>query len=206
MSKNTEIVIQNAKGLFGSSALLTLQPEELAPEEALVVWSLFDVLEKELVKKRKDTFRLHLLDLASMHGEKNDKGSFIYNPPHSDGKITAQRKKGRVSVDQGDAECLVDSKGLAGTLKSASLTGNLDMFSRLTAILAVYEGEHEKDDILSAIHALTFKVDEKRLEGAFAMGLITPEELKSISCEGAATYSLVVKKPSSVTQLVQGRK
>ncbi len=206
MSKNTDLVLRGAENLFSSSELLTVQPEDLAPEEALFVWSLFDVLEKELVSKRKVVFREHLLGLAMKNGEKNAKGSFVYNPPHSDGRVTAQRRKGKVSVDQGAAERLVESKQLGGTLKTASLTSSLDVFSRITAILAVYEGSHETADILAALHALNFSVDEKKLEGAFTLGLITPDELKDISCEGDATFALTVKKPSSVTQLVQGRK
>lgn len=204
-SKNADLILRSAGGLFGANELITIQPEALDPGDALLVWSLFDALEKELIKKRKDVFRDHLLALAKDKGEKNAKGSFIYNPPRSDGRITAQCRKGKASLVPDKTQELLLEKGLFTQLTTGTLKLPSEAFGRIREALAQYEGSVEVEDLIEVIDEMSFSVDEKKLEGAFALDLLTPEDLKSISCEGASTYALTVKKPSVITEMVKGR-
>lgn len=201
MKKDTAIVLNNAEALFGSSELVSIQPEQLEDNDALFVWSLFDAMEKELVKKRKDVFRKHLLKLAEEKGIQNAKGSFEYAPPQSDGKITKQARKGKASLDLAAAEKLLGQKDLFDQAAEVSVTLSLRDFEE------VLEALRNHDEELQSIFmqgATPPKLNEAMIEAMVTMGSITMDELQSISLVGEPTYALKVKRPSVVEQMIKG--
>jgi hypothetical protein len=209
-----DIVLSNVHDVLSSHELASILPAELDDSEALLVWSLFDALEKELVAKRKNVFRDHLLQLAEEKGEVNPKGSKVYQPAGSDGKITKQFRKGKPSIDPDMAMRFLEERKLDGKLLETQLSFSkdevqllLDALDRQMSTALKQDPENPRFFKLQSLRTkceLTeYAVDEKRLEAAVTMGLVSLEELREISDPGRPTYALVVKKPSAVTRLVK---
>lgn len=198
--QDTEIVLNNASLLFNSEELVSLAPEDLSDDEALIVWSMFDAFEKELVKKRKDAFRKHLMFLAESKGIQNDKGSFEYSPPHSDGKIVKQHRKGKAFVDMNAAVDLLKKKKLMNAGAEVTITLDYGEYQTLLGCL--------EDAMVDVVESRSSGpvVTETRLEALVNLGKISIEELQSISSVNDPTYALKVTKPSVVKNMVKGGK
>jgi len=204
----TDLILQSATGLLNSESLTTIDPKDLSDGDALFVWSLFDALDKELVSKRKKEFRIHLMELAKDHGEVNAKGSYEYLPPHSDGKVTLQCRKGKASFDEEEAAKVLKAKGVYNSVAVGTLSGSREEFSMLKKLLlglgdAVNPG---LQSFLNRIQDVEYHISDEKLEGAVMMGMVAPEDLRSASSVADPTYALVVKKPSQVVKMVKGAK
>ena len=215
----SEIVIHSVREMMASQELMEVLPEELDDADVLLVWSIFDAMEKELIKKRKDSFRKRLLELATVKGIENAKGSFEYAPPGTDGKVTRQRRKGKAKLDPVEAELLLEGKNLAGQLMAGEVKLTLGQTQLLLEIVEhhvqdLFHDDADKNeiqesqvllkDLMAVLQEL--EIDEKKFEAAVEMGMITVDELKSVSVVGEPTWALVVKKPSVITKLLKGGK
>lgn len=214
---STDIVIDSVQGLMSSQELIEVKPEELDDSEALLVWSVFDAMEKELISKRKSEFKKHLFKLAETKGKQNAKGSFNYAPPGTDGSITKQRRKGKAGLDAVAAEDFLTKSGLDDTLMVGNVTFTRGQLKLLLDVIDYHvqdlfnNGLDAKDaqalyDAIWAVYESKLVVDEKRFEAAVEMGMISLEELKEVSVVGEPTWALVVKKPSVITKLLKGGK
>jgi len=91
------LVIKETESLMDSELLLRASPQRLSDRDCLFVWTVLDIIEKELVAKRKLEFREHMLSLAETKGKKSETGSKSYEV--GDGKITKQHRKGKTQFD-----------------------------------------------------------------------------------------------------------
>lgn len=211
---STDIVINSVREMMSSQELIEVLPEELDDADALLVWSVFDAMEKELIKKRKDVFKKHLFELAVSKGMENAKGSYEYAPPGTDGKITKQRRKGKAKLDPVEAELLLeqrnlDDKILVGTVQITR--GQFKIVLDALDELLAERGENQEEiadlyNLFLGAYESKLEVDEKRFEAAVEMGMITLDELKEVSVVGEPTWALVVKRPSVITKLLKGGK
>jgi len=205
----TEIILDSVSDLFSSKELLSIAPEELSDGDALLVWSLFDALEKEVVSKRKSVFRDHLLKLAEEKGRTNAKGSSSYSPPGSDGKVTRQCRQGKPQVDWQAAHRLADEVGCGDSLLVGTLKADKETFDFLLSMLEQFRGDTPDeflDGVLNTLRGVEYDFSEDRLEQAVRTGVISLDELQSVTSIGDHRYALVVKKPSAVKKLMEGGK
>lgn len=217
---STDIVISSVQEMMSSQELIEVRPEELDDADALLVWSVFDALEKELIKKRKDAFRQYLLELATSKGIQNPKGSYEYAPPGTDGKITKQRRKGKAALDPHSAEVLLEKKHLDDSLMVGSVKLTRGQFKLLFDVIGDRLDEQkaadcddgsiaeldELLDVFEEVYESKLEIDVKRFEAAVEMGTISLDELKGVSEVGDPTWALVIKKPSVITKLLKGGK
>ena len=100
MTKPETSIVKEATAIFKSETLLSAPVEEMTDAEALFAWSCLDLIEKKLLKNRKEELKFHLLDLVTKHGVVDpEKGHRNYTPPDSDGEIQKQCKRGKVNLD-----------------------------------------------------------------------------------------------------------
>ena len=200
---STEIILDSVANLFSSEELLSICPEDLSDCDALLVWSLFDALEKEVLSKRKSVFRDRLFAIAEKNGEKNAKGSHIYSPSGSDGKITKQFRKGKPIVNWDAVQKLADETDTGSSLREGVFRADEDTFAFIIAVLEEHDAGDLLDRTLNLLHGVKYEFSEKRLERAVEVGLVSLDELQSVTTVSDPTYALVVKKPTVVKQLLE---
>lgn len=196
-----ELSLQKFQSL---SDLVTIEPGELSDADALAVWSLFDAIEKKIVKERKATFREYLMDLAVKNGMVNAKGSYEYNPPGSDGKITKSPRKAKPIMDYAalekkleDLDLLDQANGVTVTLSESDFDEIVDVLDRngAKAMANVMRNSSSKPAIV-----------DDRVEALVATGALSLDTLEEVSLPGDVTYQMRVKAPSIIAKLIEGRK
>ena len=203
---STDVILSSVADVFSSDELLSIHPEDLSDGDALLVWSLFDAMEKGVISKRKAVFREHLFKIAEQHGKMNAKGSSVYSPPGSDGKVTKQCRQGKPVVDRALAQELIEGKPHGDSLITGTFTATKEKFDVLRRLVEDC-AEDTQDRLLSgladALRSVEFSISDVGLELAVTTGTITPKELQSVTSVTAPTYALLVKKPTAVQQLLE---
>jgi hypothetical protein len=183
------------------SDLVTIKPEELSDADALAVWSLFDAIEKKIIKERKGTFRDHLFALAEKKGMMNAKGSFEYAPPSSDGKITKQARTSKPKIDYEVLEKELDECGLIDRARTINVALSGEDYKAIAEVLE----KHGDKDLLTrfAYSGGELKVDDTKVEALIALGEFPLDALENASTGGDVTYALKVKAPSAIKRLIE---
>lgn len=107
------VLAQSAK-IIDAHSLLKTPVSELTPDAQITAWSVLDMMEKALISPRKAELRLSLLDYAKTEGEANKNGSM--SVPLGGGKVTAQKKGGKVEYNITALQTLLKVKGIQATV------------------------------------------------------------------------------------------
>jgi len=182
------------------SDLLKINPEDLSDADALAVWSLFDAIEKKIVKERKSTFREYLMDLAVKHGRENAKGSFEYDPPGSDGKITKSLRRAKPSIDYEALEKALDEYGLLKQAKKVSVVMSEESFEQIKSALDKCGEEKLSRTFVGSISDVA--VHDQTVEALIALGKFPIDALEEVSHGGDVTYQMRVKAPSIIKKML----
>jgi len=200
------MVLMSAENLVDSDLILRTPPEEMLESDVIAVWSFLDLVEKEMVKKRKVKLRDHLMKLAEEKGTVNKNGSFVWKSKDSDAKVTKQRREAKPSLDADKfVERFEDIPGVCGKAlrRQVFLTERdyrllIDLFNTLIS-------EDPEDvfvsSLLEKVKDASITVDEDVVEGMVKLGMIDLEDLREISTPGKVSWALTVKKPSEIEEL-----
>jgi hypothetical protein len=193
--KHTEEVALAPARLFSTNAVMSIPPEQLNDEELITVWSMLDLVEKNLVDERKSELRDEMFKRAAKNGKKNEKGSFEWKL--TDGKITKQR-----TVKKGKAEpALVQAKlGEDAAIKKTLFTQLLlscEEKESLIAILAT-SAHPSVSDLTEKLCSAPVVVNDKMFRALVDTGYIPKKDAASVMTEDKETWTLRVSKPSTV--------
>jgi len=195
----SEIVLRETATLMDADTLLRKPISELTEVDSLTAWSVLDLLEKEVIKARKEVLRQHLFTMAEK-GEKNENGSFTYVPSGSTGKIMKQRNSGKVSLLGVD----VLEEKLGKDLFSKTLIRRVLLtpvaYAELREFLAKTVGAPVS--FLGALSEATISIADEAIETFAKIGLISKEVLAEIVKVEEDTWTLKVTKPKEVSGLL----
>lgn len=133
------LVLKETETLMSSEMLLRTPPQKLSDQDCLFAWSVLDIIEKEMVAKRKSEFREHMLLLAEKKGKKTETGTINYEV--GDGKISKQFRKGKTAFDGIKLIQLLEKRGF-DTSKIMSQMIDEDKIEALASL-----GEISPDEI-----------------------------------------------------------
>ena len=111
----TAAIMKESSAIIDAYTLLRAPIKELAVDTLTTAWSILDLLEKKMIKSRKADLRVALMEQAEKLGTKNAKGSFVYEIPGTNAKITKQHKVGKVKISIGKLIALLKKKGIEET-------------------------------------------------------------------------------------------
>lgn len=111
--KDSSIILSDSASLISSEDTLRTPIDQLTPENKSLAWQILDVIEKKVIKNRKEELKKALLDLAEECGEENDNGSKIYELDGA--KIKKIRSKGKVDYNIERLRNLLWVKELTGS-------------------------------------------------------------------------------------------
>jgi hypothetical protein len=109
MESTQNMILTRGKELLTTEKLLRGDLSLLTNEEAVLVFAVLDLLEKKVMKERKTVLRDRLLALAKKDGKEDQKkGHYHLELTQVDTKVTAEKKRGKLSVDVAAAQLVVD--------------------------------------------------------------------------------------------------
>jgi len=203
MGKDTvAIILRESTAIMDAQSLFFYPVEELHDEDAVSAWSVLDVLEKELMKKRKEELRQSLFKRAENKGTKNPKGSFVLDLG-DEGKFTKERRAGKTGILKekflerfaGDRD--VEQIALSRRVELSELECQW-LFSTLQKFESSVAGR-----IATKIEQSEVSISDDRVETLVNTGVISLEELKEVTFEADPTWALRVGKPKVVKELLK---
>jgi len=199
---NVEIILSESSAIVDARALFFAPVERMDNEDAVSAWSVLDVMEKELMKKRKEELRQSLFTRAEKEGSKNPKGSFVLDLG-DDGKFTKERRAGKTGIlkdkflerFQGDKD--VEQLALSRRVELSELECQW-LVSKLQKFDSSVAGR-----ITTKIEQADVSISDDRVETLVNMGTISLDDLKEVTFEADPTWALRVGKPKVVKELLK---
>lgn len=171
--KGAALVLRESRNLIQPEDLLRTEVSELDDGAVVTAWSVLDLFEKEVLKKRMGELRDEMVIRVKSKGDESKTSSGL--PKHSyksaGATVTVSDVKPRKKVNEEALKMLLLSKNLPS------------------------------DKVL--IEKVIYEVNEKALDGLVAAGLVTEKELSDVVDYSGSTQRVVVKKSSEVTSLIR---
>lgn len=197
MTKKQQSVVSQAiepmNMLLETKTLFATPVEHLSKEAALEVYTSLDVLEKRILKARKDEIKKYYMDeVLPKEGTVDKKGSYVLEL--EDGSLKKQRKQGKTEVEPKLAfDKFKDNDIVRNTCFKFSIELTPEQIKRVYELLKVSDSE-----LLSALENADVKVNEKAFDGLLKAGIINQEEANEVSIPGDISWSFTTKKPKSI--------
>ncbi len=186
--------------LISSEEVLVKPARSMERAELIEVWSLLDIMEKNLIKDRKGELRDEMLNRAENHGEINEKGSFVLEL--EDGKITRQKRQGKTSIE---AALVFAKLGTNPAVLKHVIRNRVVLTEEQLLLLRdlVSDSDSEqKESLMDALDDPKVDINTEAFNGLVAAGVLSEKDVDAVSQEGKITWALTVAKPKTMKPLI----
>lgn len=208
---NNEIVLQESMAIISSDVLLRTPVKELPPDIQCTVWQVLDVIDKEVVGKRKAILREELLKFAKENGVPDKKSLLVKFPDGS--QLRREERAGKVTILDKEVNALIEGGHpyLAQTIVHTISLNEPDFEALVVLLDAVNSADRLPKEVRECMDGMSnlvgrienapTKVDSTALEGLLMAKLISESDLKRITEVGNPIPALKIKKSSEVKRL-----